>query len=314
MRRFEFTDILGLVVVLLWAANLPLAKDALRDFSPMSFNAVRIPLSALLLWIPTLLLQRRIHLQLRDIWKILALGIIGNVFYLTLFIHGLELTKAGNVGLLMSVGTIFTALLSRLLGHEHLGRIVWAGILLSFGGVAVILLESAEFAVGTGTLPGDLITLAAAACWSLYTVFSKSLMRSYSPLTFTTLTLSVGAVVLFFLSLPSLAEQEWGQISPKSYLELGYSSIFSLAVAYSIWFYCVDRLGSTRTAIYANLVPFWTLLFAWMFIGEEITLLQVLGGILILTGIYLTRNSTRSFRTVEAYTDKRDRSYTPESS
>ncbi len=314
MRRFEFTDILGLVVVLLWAANLPLAKDALRDFSPMSFNAVRIPLSALLLWIPTLLLQGRIHLQLRDIWKILALGIIGNVCYLTLFIHGLELTKAGNVGLLMSVGTIFTALLSRLLGHEHLSRIVWAGILLSFGGVAVILLESAEFAVGTGTLPGDLITLAAAACWSLYTVFSKTLMRSYSPLTFTTLTLSVGAVVLFFISLPSLAEQEWGQISPRSYLELGYSSVFSLAVAYSIWFYCVDRLGSTRTAIYANLVPFWTLLFAWMFIGEEVTLLQILGGILILTGIYLTRNSTRSFRTVEAYTGRRDRSYTPESS
>ncbi|MCH7804643.1 MAG: DMT family transporter [Acidobacteria bacterium] len=289
MRKFELADILGLVVVLLWAANLPLAKDALREFSPMSFNAVRIPLSALLLWIPMLLLKRRIHLQPRDIWKILVLGIIGNVFYLTLFIHGLELTKAGNVGLLMSVGTVFTAFLSRLLGHEYLGRTVWGGIFLSFGGVAVILIESAEFAVGTGTLVGDLITLAAACCWSVYTVFSKTLMKSYSPLTFTTLTLSVGACALFFISLPDLVDQNWGQISTKSYLELGYSCIFSLAVAYSIWFYCVDRLGSTKTAIYANLVPFWTLLFAWFFIGEEITLLQILGGILILSGIYLTK-------------------------
>jgi drug/metabolite transporter (DMT)-like permease len=289
MRKFEGADILGLVVVLLWAANIPLVKDALREFSPMSFNAVRIPLSALLLWIPMLLLRRRIHLQPRDIWKILVLGIIGNVFYLTLFIHGLELTKAGNVGLLMSVGTVFTALLSRLLGHEYQDRRVWAGIFLSFGGVAVILLESAEFAVGTGTLVGDLITLAAACCWSVYTVFSKTLMRSYSPLTFTTLTLSVGAFALFFLSLPDLMDLNWGQISTKSYLELGYSSIFSLAVAYSIWFYCVDRLGSTKTAIYINLVPFGTLLFAWFFIGEEVTLLQILGGILILTGIYLTK-------------------------
>ncbi len=289
MRKLEFADILGLVVVLLWAANLPLAKDALREFSPMSFNAVRIPLSALLLWIPMLLLKGRIHLQPRDIWKILVLGIIGNVFYLTLFIHGLELTKAGNVGLLMSVGTVFTALLSRLLGHEYQGRMVWLGIFLSFGGVAVILLESAEFAVGTGTLVGDLITLAAACCWSVYTVFSKTLMKSYSPLTFTTLTLSVGAFALFFISLPDLMDQNWEQISTKSYLELGYSSIFSLAVAYSIWFYCVDRLGSTKTAIYANLVPFWTLLFAWFFIGEKITLLQILGGILIVSGIYLTK-------------------------
>ena len=289
MRRLEIADILGLVVVLLWAANLPLAKDALREFSPMTFNAVRIPLSALLLWIPMLLLKGRIHIQPGDIWKILVLGIIGNVFYLTLFIHGLELTKAGNVGLLMSVGTVFTALLSRLLGHEYLGRIVWVGIFLSLGGVAVILLESAEFSVGTGTLAGDMITLAAASCWSVYTVFSKTLMRSYSPLTFTTLTLSVGAFALFFISLPDLVDQNWGQISTKSYLELGYASIFSLAVAYSIWFYCVDRLGSTKTAIYGNLIPFWTLLFAWFFIGEEITLLQILGGILILTGIYLTK-------------------------
>ncbi len=291
MRKLELADILGLVVVLLWAAHLPLAKDALREFSTVTFNAVRIPLSALLLWIPTLLWGGRIHLQPRDIWKIVGLGIIGNVVYLTLFIHALELTKAGNVGLLMSIGTIFTALLSRLLGHEYLGRMVWAGIFLSFGGVAVILLESAEFAIGTGTLLGDLLTLAAAACWSLYTVCSRTLMKSYSPLTFTTLTLSVGALALFFISLPSLADQEWGQISTKSYLELGYSSIFSLAVAYSIWFYCVDRLGSTKTAIYSNLIPFWTLLFAWMLIGEEITVLQILGGILILTGIYLTKLS-----------------------
>jgi len=183
-------------------------------------------------------------------------------------------------------------LLSRLLGHEYLGRIVWVGIFLSFGGVSVILLESAEFAVGTGTLVGDLITLVAACCWSVYTVFSKTLMQSYSPLTFTTLTLSVGALALFFISLPALMDQNWGQISTKTYLELGYSSIFSLAVAYSIWFYCVDRLGSTKTAIYANLVPFWTLLFAWLFIGEEITLLQILGGILILSGIYLTKQET----------------------
>ena len=289
MRKFELADSLGLVVVLLWAANIPLVKDALREFSPMNFNAVRIPLSAVLLWIPMLLLKRRIHIQPRDIWKILVLGIIGNVFYLTLFIHGLELTKAGNVGLLMSVGTVFTALLSRLLGHEYQDRRVWVGIFLSFGGVAVILLESAEFAVGTGTLVGDLITLAAACCWSVYTVFSKTLMRSYSPLTFTTLTLSVGAFALFFLSLPDLMDLNWGQISTKSYLELGYSSVFSLAVAYSIWFYCVDRLGSTKTAIYINLVPLGTLLFAWFFIGEEITLLQILGGVLILSGIYLTK-------------------------
>ncbi len=65
--------------------------------------------------------------------------------------------------------------------------------------------------------------------------------------------------------------------------------MFSLAVAYAICFYCVDGQGSTRTAIYANLVPFWTLLFAWFFIGEEITLLQILGGILIVSGIYLTK-------------------------
>ena len=67
MRKFELADIFGLVVVLLWSANLPLAKDALREISPVSFNAVRIPLAALLLWIPMLLLKGRIHLQFANL-------------------------------------------------------------------------------------------------------------------------------------------------------------------------------------------------------------------------------------------------------
>lgn len=289
MRKFERADVSCLTVTIIWGANMPLVKDALTELSPMSFNAVRLILAASLLWILTLLIEHRVLLDRKDVKRIFMLGFVGNALYQILFIHGLYLTKAGNVALLLSMGTIFTALLSRALGHERFGPIVWGGIFLSLSGVTIILLESAELGFSGGTFLGDLLILGSSACWSVYTVYSKPMMKSYSPLSLTALTFSIGSLGFLLISVPYLPSQNWEQVSTESYLQLGYSFIFSLAVGYVLWFHGVDRLGSTKTAIYGNLVPFFGILFARIFLREEITVMQIAAGILILTGIYLTR-------------------------
>ena len=289
MKRFEPADISCLAVTLFWGTNMALVKHVLHEFHPMSFNGLRMILAASLLGAYLLLRERRVVLHRGDLKKILALGIIGNTGYQLLFIHGLYVTKAGNAALLISISTIFTALLSRALGHEKFSRLLWAGIFLSFLGVSLILFESLEFSVGAGALRGDFLILGASACWSAYTVFAKPLMGRYSPLGLSTLTIGVGSIVLFLAALPSLADQSWDKVSFSSYLILTYSVIFPIALGYILWFHGVAQLGSTRTAVYGNLVPFFGLTFAGIFLGETITAMQIGAGCLILTGIYLTK-------------------------
>ena len=291
MRRFELADLSCLIVVLMWGANMPLVKIALDEFSPMSFNAIRLLLAALLLWILTIFIEGRIELHREDVILILVLGFTGNALYQILFIKGIFLTKAGNVSLLISSGTIFTALWSRFLGQERFSFIVWAGIFLSMGGVTLILVESAEFAFSGGTLLGDLLILGGSLCWSSYTVYSKPLMKRYSPLSLSTLTMSVGALVFLLFSVSEIQVQDWEQVSGKSFMILTYSFTFALVLGYILWLHGVARLGSTRTAIYSNLIPLVGGIGAKLVLGESITPIQIAAGALIATGIYLTHCS-----------------------
>ncbi|MFQ5739847.1 MAG: DMT family transporter [Acidobacteriota bacterium] len=293
MKRLDHADAACLLITLIWGSNLSLVKDALADFTPMGFNGPRLCLAAGLLWSLTRWLEEPVRCRRQDVGSLVFFGLVGNTAYQLLFIYGIELTKAGNVALLLSSTTIFTAVLSRLAGHERLGSNVWAGIGLSIMGVFLILFESAEFALHRASLGGDLLILGSSACWASYTVYGRSMMHEHSPLTFTTLTFGFGAAGFLLLSVPALTSQQWHRISLRSYAELAYSAVFGLALAYTLWFYAVKQLGSTRTSIYNNLIPFVGLVFAWLFLEESISLFQLGGGGLIVAGIYLSRRRDR---------------------
>jgi drug/metabolite transporter (DMT)-like permease len=289
MKRFEKADFFCLVMTVVWGANISVVKGALGELSPLAFNGIRMLMGSLVLYFVARLLAGPRPLIPNHFFAIVALGVMGNTLYQLFFIYGLEATKAGNVALLMSAASVFTALFSRALGHEKLTPLVWGGILISLGGVFAILIESGEFNVGVGSLKGDLLVLIATVCWSSYVVLSKKYMDRFPPLVLTGYTLLAGSFVLLLISLPSIATEDWGAVTWRGYLALGYSSLFAIAVGYALWFYAVDRIGSTKTAIYGNLIPFFGVSLAWLLLGERVTLLQLLGGGLIVTGIYLSR-------------------------
>jgi drug/metabolite transporter (DMT)-like permease len=289
MRGFEKADVFCLLMTLVWGANISVVKGALGELSPLAFNGTRLFIGALALSVFARILAGPLPLIPKHWLALIALGVIGNTLYQLFFIFGIAITKAGNVSLLMSAATVFTALLSRAFGHEKLSPLVWTGILISVSGVLAILIESGEFDVGVGTLRGDLLVLTATVCWSAYVVLSKKYMDRFPPLVLTSYTLLAGSCILLLTSLPSIALQDWQSVSWKGYLALGYSSVFAIAIGYALWFYAVDRIGSTRTAIYGNLIPFFGVSLAWLTLGERVTPLQILGGGLIVTGIYLTR-------------------------
>lgn len=296
MKKFEAADFACILMVLIWGSNLSIVKDALAELSPMSFNALRLGLATVVLVGLTAVVEGGIRFRRRDLWLLTLFGLVGNTAYQILFIEGVHRTKAGNTALLLSSTTIFTALLSRAVGQERLGRVVWAGIVLSLGGVSMILAESSALQISGATAAGDLLIVACSFCWAVYTVYARSVMRRYSPLTFTTLTFGIGAFFFVLISIPRLATENWSQVSAVSYLELVLSAILALSVGYALWFFAVSRIGSTRTSIYSNLIPFVGVAAAWLFLGESITTFQLAGGLCVLTGIYLARRPARSPR------------------
>jgi len=287
-RRLTSTDFLLMLMTLIWGINVIVAKAAFAIFTPFEFNALRFAIAGVLV---VLVARRygRVRPARADWPRLGLLALLGITIYQVAFIQGLALTKAGNASLIMGTGTIYTALLSHLRGHERVRGRAAAGILMStFGLVSVVLGSGAEVGFGAG-LKGDLLMLFATICWSVYTVGNKPLVDRYGSIAATAWTVAIGAVPLVLLGAPEVLRHDLGAVPLGGWAALAYSSLGALVIAFFIWYRGVEKIGATRTAVYSNFQPVIVLLIAWPLLQETPTLWQVAGAGGIFTGIFLTR-------------------------
>jgi drug/metabolite transporter (DMT)-like permease len=277
-------------LVLIWGTNFSVVKIALRDFSPLAFNALRFVLASAILFVVLHPSRATLNVQRRDIATFIGLGLLGNVLYQMLFIYGVDWTLAGNAALMLATVPIFVSLFSTLKRHETIGRAGWAGVLLSVSGIVLVVWGSTRgLRFGSDTLRGDITMLGAAVAWSAYTVGAAPLVQKYGPLKATAGTMWIGTVVLVLISTPALLAQDWSAVSGGSWAGVVFSGALSIALAYIIWYYGVRHLGSSRTAVYSNTVPIVALLVAWATLGETPTMTQLAGAAAIVGGVLLSK-------------------------
>lgn len=283
-----------LLLVVLWALNFSVIKIGLATFPPHGFNALRFPLAALLMG-AALLATGRLDLPARsDVLRIVLLGVVGNLAYQLLFISGMALSRAGNASVLLTTSPIFTAMLSAWLGHERVRPLAWAGIAAAALGIVMVIGSGADgFRFGTETLVGDLLLVAAAAVWSLYTVGARNPIRRYGSVRITAWTLWVGAVLLVLVGVPDLARLD-AAISPGAWSAVLYAGFLGLGLSYLLWYRGVKVLGNTRTSAFGNLVPILAILIAWPMLGEVPNVWQLVGAVVIIAGIHLVRRATQT--------------------
>jgi drug/metabolite transporter (DMT)-like permease len=177
--------------------------------------------------------------------------------------------------------------LTAALGHEHIRRTQWTGILLSVLGIYLVVGRHA--AVSRSSLAGDLMTLGAVLCWSAVTVGSRPLLLRYSPLVVTGTAMTVGALLYLPVSWPGLQQLNLSSVGPMTWISLLASASLALFASYLIWFTGVQRLGNTRTSVYSNLVPLVGMFVAWLWLDEPIGWAKIAGAGAILSGVVLTR-------------------------
>jgi drug/metabolite transporter (DMT)-like permease len=282
-------DLAIMVLVVIWGVNFSVVKAALEQFEPLTFNGLRFALGALVL-LPFVLRGPGFRRFDRRDWPMLVgLGVLGNTVYQVLFVYGIDLTLAGNAALMLAVSPVFVTLLSSALRHESIRLAGWIGVLLSLVGIACVLAGTSDIRFGADTLDGDLLMLVAAGAWAIYTVGASPLVRRYGALPVTGITTGIGALLLFVVSVPSLAAQDWQTVTPLGWSLLVGSGILAIGLAYVIWYHGVEHLGSARTAVFSNTVPVVALLTAWLTLGEAPTPIQLVGAALIVGGVLLTR-------------------------
>src|SRR5690242_6551710 len=178
MRR-PTADLMLLGTVALWALNFTVSKYILdHGFKPLAYSSVRYACAALIFIAITLAWEGSLRIGRAQLPLMLACTIFLFANQLS-FVYALKFTTATTVALLFGTLPIFTAIVARCTGVEHLSLRFWLAALVSFGGVALV-------AVGSGgslsaNLKGDALAISGAATWAAYSVAIGPLMRRYSP-------------------------------------------------------------------------------------------------------------------------------------
>lgn len=277
-----------LLVVIIWGANFAIVKWTLAEIPPFAFAAFRFSISALVLCAIAWYLEGPPRFPPGTALRVLWLGIAGNSIYQTLFMIGLTHTSVGNVALLAGCSPVMVALLGWATGIERPSRTMAAGVALTMLGIALVVgVHDAEFT--RNNLLGDLAIIVAAMSWSAYTVGVRTVSTQVSVPWLTAATTLTGSPLLLLIGGRDLSTVEWSTLSARTWIALGYTSMISLVFAYLIWNASIRLVGSVRTSVFSAGMPVVGMLLAWPLVGEKPRVVQLVGSVLIVSGVLLAR-------------------------
>jgi len=275
--------------VLLWSLNITVSKYLFEHgWKPLAYGTIRYFMAIALFWGFTYYRERSFRIARNDVWLVLFAALMIFVNQIC-FVYGIKLVHASTVALLLGTTPIFIGLISLALGLEHLAKAFWIGATITFGGVALIAIANGS--VGS-SLNGTLIAIATAATWACYSVTIARLMRRYSPFRISALVLAIGWVPLALVSIPQVSTQEFS-FGWKVWLGFGYAVVGPLFLTNILWFTAIDRVGASRASLFANMQPFFAVLFALVLLSESLHALEIAGGVLIFAGIAFERLTRR---------------------
>jgi O-acetylserine/cysteine efflux transporter len=267
--------LLAVSVPVIWATGFVLAKVALHDFPPILLMSLRFALTALVLvWFfrpPVPLLP-----------KIFVISLISATIQYALTFNGLKLLDASTAGLLIQAEVPMCALLAALLLKERITLKMTFGMILAFIGVAIIAgeprLDGNGFAI--------LLVLGGGFFWSLGQVMTRQLggINGFVLITW----IAVFATPQMFLASWFIESNQMDAIrnaGAEVWIAVVYMGLIMTAIGYAIWYHLLGKFSVNKVAPFLLLLPVTILVESVLFLGEELTWITVVGGVLTICGV-----------------------------
>lgn len=295
-RSHTFTPaLLALAGVnIIWGCAFPLTKPALHDIPPFSFALLRF-LLALSVLLPLCAREALPLLRGPERWRIIAAGVLGFTLAQTGQTVGLALAPASDIALLATLAPLVVTLLAWWWLGERPNSRIWSGLVLSLGGLLLILWPTQNSAVDHSTrLLGDLIFLIQPLSWGSYNVMGRALTQRHAPLPIVTAAGMVGAVGLLPLAAIEWVQGKVPHFTPISIAALAYTALLVTSLGFIVLYWALKRIPAARTAVLMYLQPVAGVLLAWLWLGEPLSLPFLIGGVLVLIGVGLVALGPRS--------------------
>lgn len=273
----------------IYALNYSIAKDLMPDhIKPLGLVMLRITGACLLFWIVSFFYKPE-KLEKGDLKKLMLLAVFGVAINQIFFIWGLSLTKPINSAIIMVSNPIAVILFTIIVFKEKLTVLKLTGLSFGIIGALTLLLFKAHgsFAIGSDTMVGDLMTLINSLSWAVFVVMAKPYMQKYQTITVMKWIFLFGFIYVTPFGTLQLLEVKWGDLSGHTIFAMSFVVVATTFLAYILNTYALKTLSSSVVSMYIYLQPFLATVIAVLLGKDELTVIKVISGSLIITGVYL---------------------------
>lgn len=280
------------MVAAFWGGTFIAGKVLAQSLPLMTAAFSRFFVASILLVIVVVKMEGKLpRLNRQQILLTAILGFTGVFLYNICFFGALAKIPAGRTSLFVSLTPIVTAILAGIIFSERLGLRRWIGIVVALLGAIVVITRGdliggiADISQSLGL--GELMMLGAVFSWAAYTLISRKVLESLSPIVATTYGTLWGFLFLSIGAIGEFKDIDWMLLDWRVWSSVFYLGAFGTVLAF-IWYYQgIQTVGPSRTAIFSNLVPAFGVLFSAVLLGEPILISMVVGGLIAVLGVSL---------------------------
>jgi len=267
----------------IWGASFLFMRIAAADFGPFALVEVRLGLGAMTL-LP-FLWRARANFTRGSIWRLAAIGVINSAIPFLLFAWGAERAPAGIGAITNAMTVLFAALMAFVLYREHIGRLRLIGLLAGFAGVIVLAGDkTAGIGVGPAALAGTTASL-------IYGIAVNLVRRHLAGVPASSIAAATLLSASVFVAPFAIASWPAQPIPPRSWICAILLGVLCTGAAFVLYYRLINRIGASRAATVTYLIPLFSVLWAWLALGEGLTVRMALAAAFILGGVALSQRS-----------------------
>ena len=279
----------ALFAVVVWGASFIATKVALQDVSPITVVWLRFGMGVVILGI-AVTIRKQFALPKRNEWGYFALvGFLGITFHQWMQSTALQTSRASTTAWIVATTPVFMALLGWLALKEKLTRLQTGGIALATLGVLLVVSNCDPTTISFKQFgaPGDILILISSLNWAVFSALSRRGLREHPATRMMFYVMTLGWLFSSVLFFTSSGPHELPQLTSNGWMGITFLGVFCSGLAYIAWYDALQALPTGQLGAFLYLEPPVAVIIAAIILAEPITWAALLGGGIILFGVWM---------------------------
>ena len=274
---------------LFYGAGFSVAKTVMPALiKPPAFILIRVVCATVLFWLSFFGgASFRTTLDRADAKRLILCALFGVAANQLLFFQGLSLTSPIHASLMMLLTPILVSVLAVWMLRDKFSVLNLVGLVLGVSGAATLIIMAGSDRVAEQPLLGDFFVLLNASSYAIYLVMVKPLMHKYRPVIVIRWVFLIGSLMVLPFGWKAFGEIDWSLFGWREWSAVGFIVVGVTFFTYLWNIYALRVLSPATAGAYIYLQPLFAALIAVIFLGEPLSAVKVLSGVLIFTGVYL---------------------------